>query len=88
MLTNQKWYAHDTTSSYLKLYWMHVFEKRRPLIIPNYVILNEYEVLRQLRKGYGMTIALETNVKPFVERIVEISYFKRYKFSSFVFRFK
>lgn len=68
LLTKQKWYAHDTTSSYLKLYWMHLFEKRRPAIIPNYVIPNEYEVLSQLSKGSGLTIALDTNVKPFIER--------------------
>jgi DNA-binding transcriptional LysR family regulator len=68
LLTKQKWYAHDTASSYLKLYWMHVFEKRRPAIIPNYVIPNEYEVLNQLSKGSGMTIALATNVTSFVEK--------------------
>lgn len=68
ILTEQTWFSHDTVSSYIKLYWLHVFEKRRPAIIPNYVIPNEYEVLEQLSKSSGMTIALETNVKSFLEK--------------------
>lgn len=74
MLINQKWFAHDTTSSYLKLFWLHVFEKRRPAIIPDFVIPNEYEVLCQLSKSSGMTIALEANAKPFIEKGLLKSY--------------
>ena len=66
-LTNQTWYAHNTASSYIKLFWMHLFEKKRPAIVPNYVIPNEFEALEQLAKGSGVSVALDTNAKPFVE---------------------
>ena len=32
-LTNQIWYAHNRSSSYVKIYWMHVFDKKRPSMI-------------------------------------------------------
>lgn len=66
-LTNKKWYAHDSASSYIKVFWLHVFNKKRPAIIPNYIIPHEFEILFQLSRGSGLTIALDTNVAPFVE---------------------
>ena len=68
ILTDQTWYAHDATSNFLKVYWMHVFDKRRPAIVPNYIIPNEFELLQILPKGSGMTIAFDSHVKNFEEQ--------------------
>ncbi len=65
-LTHQKWYAHDAGSSFIKLFWVTVFDKKRPAVVPNYVIPNEYEVLFQLSKGSGLSIALLQNALPFI----------------------
>lgn len=68
LLTNQIWYAHDAASSYIKLYWLNIFNKKRPAIVPNYVIPNEYETLFQLSKGSGLSIAIENNAAPFIKK--------------------
>ena len=67
LLTNQTWYAHDTFSGYIKHFWISVFDKKRPAVVPNYVIPNEYEVLFQLSKGSGLSIALEQNAENFIK---------------------
>ena len=67
LLTNQKWYAHDSASSYIKHYWLHVFDKKRPAVVPNYVIPNEFETLYQLSRGSGLSVALDTNATPFIK---------------------
>ncbi|MFK7810534.1 MAG: LysR family transcriptional regulator [Saprospiraceae bacterium] len=67
LLTNQIWYAHNTASSYIKLLWITAFNKKRPAVIPNYVIPNEYEVLFQLSRGSGLSVALEQNAAPFLK---------------------
>lgn len=61
------WYAHDPASSYIKLFWIDLFNKKRPGIVPNYIIPNEFEVLTQLSRGKGLSIALDTNVVPFFQ---------------------
>ncbi|GBD90049.1 HTH-type transcriptional activator AllS [bacterium BMS3Abin04] len=66
-LNKYKWYAHDSAAGFIKLYWLNIFNKKRPNIIPNYIIPNEYEVLFQLSHGKGLTIALDTNVAPFIK---------------------
>lgn len=65
-LNNQQWYAHDHNSSFIKVFWLNVFEKKRPAIVPNYVIPNEFEALLQQSKGSGLSIAFDTTVRPFV----------------------
>lgn len=67
-LSNQRWYAHDHNSSFIKLYWLHVFDKKRPSIIPNYVIPNEYEVLYQQSNGSGLSIAFDNIASYFEEQ--------------------
>lgn len=67
LLTNQTWYAHDTASSFIKLFWITIFDKKRPAVIPNYVIPNEYETLFQLSHGSGLSIALQQNAVPFIK---------------------
>ncbi|MDN5201889.1 LysR family transcriptional regulator [Fulvivirgaceae bacterium BMA10] len=66
-LVKHKWYAHDSASSFIKLYWLHIFDKKRPAIVPNYVVPNEYEVLYQLSQGSGLSVALDGNVTPFTD---------------------
>lgn len=67
MLTVQTWYSHDRNSSYIKLFWIGAFNKKRPAIIPNYVVPNEYETLFQLSNGSGISIALQKNAEPFLK---------------------
>ena len=67
LLSNQHWFAHDAAVAYIKLYWMIVFNKKRPSIIPNYIIPNEYEVLFQLTQNSGLSIALERNARSFLK---------------------
>lgn len=66
-LTNQQWFAHDSASGYIKLYWISMFDKKRPAIIPNFVIPNEYEVLFQQSNGTGLSVALESTSLPFIK---------------------
>lgn len=68
LLTNQKWYAHDAASGYIKFYWVSMFNKKRPAIIPNFIIPNEYETLFQLSNGSGLSVALDTIAKPFLKK--------------------
>ncbi len=65
-LMRQKWYAHDPASGYIKMYWISTFNRKRPSIVPNYIIPNEYEVLFQLSQGSGLSIALAQNAAPFI----------------------
>ncbi|MCI5058975.1 MAG: LysR family transcriptional regulator [Flavobacteriales bacterium] len=67
-LTQQTWYAHDFSSSFIKLYWINKFNKKRPSVMPNYVIPNEYELLFQLSHGSGLTIAFEQNARSFIAK--------------------
>ena len=67
LLTNQRWFAHDTSSSFIKLFWISVFNKKRPAVIPNYVIPNEFEVLNQLSAGSGLSVALEHTASSFLK---------------------
>jgi DNA-binding transcriptional LysR family regulator len=65
-LTQQRWYAHDSASGYIKLYWINKFNRKRPAIVPNYIIPNEYELLFQLAQGSGLSVALAQNAAPFI----------------------
>ncbi len=67
MLAKQVWFAHDTSSSYIKLFWITLFNKKRPAVIPNYVIPNEYEALIQLSESSGVSIALKSIASEFVK---------------------
>lgn len=65
-LADHQWYAHDNNSNFIKFYWLNVFNKKRPAIVPNYIIPNEYEVLFQQTLGSGLSIAFDNNVEPFL----------------------
>lgn len=68
LLINQTWFAHDPAFGYIKLFWMQNFDKKRPNIIANYVIPDEYELLVQLSNMSGLTIASDSVVAPFKKR--------------------
>lgn len=65
-MASHKWYAHDNNSNFIKIYWLNVFDKKRPAIVPNYIIPNEYEVLFQQTLGSGLSVAFDNIVQPFV----------------------
>lgn len=67
ILTRQKWFAHDAAAGYIKLFWLHRFDKKRPAIVPNYVIPNEFETLFQLSQSSGLSVALDTTAAPFIK---------------------
>lgn len=66
-LIDKTWYAHDTAASFIKIYWLTIFDKQRPAIIPNYIIPNEYEVLHQQSMASGLSVAFDNSVKPFLK---------------------
>jgi DNA-binding transcriptional LysR family regulator len=66
-LSKQTWYAHNTGGDFVKYFWLNVFDKKRPAIVPDFVIPNEYESLLQQAKGSGISIAFETTVEPFIQ---------------------
>jgi DNA-binding transcriptional LysR family regulator len=66
-LIENTWYAHDTAASFIKIYWLTVFDKIRPSIIPNYIIPNEYEVLQQQSMGSGLSVAFDNSVTSFLK---------------------
>ena len=66
-LSKQTWYAHDNNSNFIKMYWLTVFDKKRPSIVPNYIIPNEYEVLFQQSHGSGLSVAFNTTLEPFLK---------------------
>ncbi|MDW3211255.1 MAG: LysR family transcriptional regulator [Reichenbachiella sp.] len=65
-LAQHNWYAHDHNSSFIKIYWLNVFDKKRPAIVPNYVIPNEFEALYQQTRGAGLSIAFDNVAQHFV----------------------
>ncbi|OUL62170.1 LysR family transcriptional regulator [Flavobacterium sp. AJR] len=66
-LNEQKWYSHDARIPHVKLFWLHVFNKKRPSMVPNYIIPNESEMLRVLSKNSGIGITWNCNAKELIE---------------------
>ena len=65
-LNDQKWYSHDSGIPHIKLFWLHVFNKKRPSMVSNYIIPSEYEMLEVLSRNLGVAVTWDTNAKPFV----------------------
>jgi DNA-binding transcriptional LysR family regulator len=65
-LNDQKWYSHNAQIPHIKLFWLHVFNKKRPSMIPNYIIPSEYEMLDIIAKNIGIGIAWNVNTKNFI----------------------
>ncbi len=62
-LNNQKWFSHDSGIPHIKLFWLHVFNKKRPSMVPNYIIPSEYEMLELLSKNKGVAVVWDINAK-------------------------
>ncbi|PWJ43197.1 LysR family transcriptional regulator [Sediminitomix flava] len=65
-LEKQTWFSHMSTNPFIKLFWLHCFNKKRPKVFTNYVIPNEYFMLQELTKVQGVCITLEENAKEFI----------------------
>lgn len=66
-LNEQKWYSHDAGIPHIKLFWLHVFAKKRPSIIANYIIPSEYEMLEILSKNTGVAVTWNINAKNLIQ---------------------
>ncbi|WP_281227469.1 LysR family transcriptional regulator [Flavobacterium aquiphilum] len=66
-LNEQKWYSHDAGIPHIKLFWLHVFAKKRPSMVANYIIPSEYEMLEILSKNSGVAVTWDINAKNLVE---------------------
>ena len=67
-LNEQKWYSHDARIPYIKLFWLHAFNKKRPSMIPNYIIPSEYEMLEILSKKSGIAVTWNCNARKFIQQ--------------------
>jgi len=65
-LSNQRWYSHRSVTPFIKQFWMDLFDKKRPEIVPYRVIPDEMEVLVQLAKGSGLALCFDNNAKSFI----------------------
>ena len=65
-LSDQKWFSDDSGIPHIKLFWLYVFNKKRPTIIPNYIIPSEYEMLELLSKNTGIAVVWNINAKNFL----------------------
>ncbi|MCV9932007.1 LysR family transcriptional regulator [Flavobacterium sp. LS1R47] len=66
-LNEQKWYSHDARIPHIKLFWLNVFNKKRPSMVANYIIPNESEMLRVLSKNNGIGITWNCNAKELIQ---------------------
>ena len=66
-LNKQKWFSHDAGIPHIKLFWLHVFHKKRPSMIPNYIVPSEYEMLEVLSKNTGVAVCWDMNAKAFIK---------------------
>ncbi|WP_278034577.1 LysR family transcriptional regulator [Flavobacterium nitratireducens] len=66
-LNEQKWYSHDSGIPHIKLFWLHVFNKKRPSMVSNYIIPSEYEMLEMLSRNTGVAVTWDINAKSFLQ---------------------
>ncbi|MBF4471672.1 LysR family transcriptional regulator [Flavobacterium sp. HJJ] len=66
-LNEQKWYSHDAGIPHIKLFWLHVFAKKRPSMVANYIIPSEYEMLEILSENTGVAVTWDINAKNLIE---------------------
>lgn len=67
-LNEQKWYSHDARIPHIKLFWLHAFNKKRPSMVPNYIIPSEYEMLELLSKNSGVAVTWNCNARKFIQQ--------------------
>lgn len=66
-LNGQKWYSHDARIPHIKLFWLYAFNKKRPSMVPNYIIPSESEMLRLLSKNDGVAITWNCNARNYIK---------------------
>ena len=67
-LNEQKWYSHEARIPHIKLFWLHAFNKKRPSMIPNYIIPSEYEMLEILSQNSGIAVTWNCNARRFIQK--------------------
>lgn len=67
-LNEQKWFSYDARIPHIKVFWLHVFNKKRPSMVPNYIIPSEYEMLEILSKNTGIAVAWNINATTFIAK--------------------
>ncbi len=67
-LNEKKWYSFDAKIPHIKLFWLYVFDKKRPSLIANYIIPSEFEMLETISKNTGVGISWNCNVKSFIRQ--------------------
>ncbi|WP_418264370.1 LysR family transcriptional regulator [Flavobacterium faecale] len=65
-LNEKRWYTFDARIPHIKLFWLHVFDKKRPTLVPNYIIPSEYEMITSIAKNQGVGITWNCNAQPFI----------------------
>jgi DNA-binding transcriptional LysR family regulator len=66
-LNEQKWYCHDARIPHIKLFWLHALNKKRPSMIPNYIIPSESEMLEMLRANSGIAVTWNCNARKYIK---------------------
>lgn len=66
-LNEQKWFSYDARIPHIKLFWLHVFNKKRPSMIPSFIIPSEYEMLEILSKNTGIAVVWDINAALFIQ---------------------
>ena len=66
-LNEQKWFSYDARIPHIKLFWLHVFNKKRPSMIPSFIIPSEYEMLEILSKNNGIAVVWDINAALFIQ---------------------
>ena len=66
-LNQQKWYNFDARIPHVKLFWLHVFDKKRPSMVSNYIIPSETEMLATLAENSGVSIVWNINAKRYLK---------------------
>ena len=66
-LNQQKWYNYDSGIPHVKLFWLYVFDKKRPSIVSNYIIPSEAEMLNTLAENSGVAIVWDINAKQLLQ---------------------
>ena len=66
-LNRQKWYNYDAGIPHVKLFWLYVFDKKRPSIVSNYIIPSESEMLHTLADNSGVSVVWDINAKQLLQ---------------------
>ena len=66
-LNDQKWFSHNAQIPHIKLFWLHVFNKKRPSMVPNYIIPSEYEMLEIISINTGIGVVWDINAKNLIK---------------------